>query len=144
MFLFCQNHPHFSKSVKPKRLGRGGLRPGPPALPHASVVVVQQVGVVAVGVAVVRMPDGVLVHGGVGLGGGVEGGRHAVTGLTAVVAVPVIHGAVRILVCGGGGVKTRHQACGTKNKVLHRGRTSRCSSPKRTKNTTELRFRFQT
>ena len=39
------------------------------------------------------------MHGSVGLGGGVEGRWDAVTGLTAVVAVPVVNGAVLILVC---------------------------------------------
>lgn len=91
-------HPHFSTSFKLERLWLGQQLQ---VLPHAPAVVVQQVGVVAVGVAVLRMPDGVLVHGGVGLGGGVEGGWDAVTGLTAVVAVPVIHSTVRILICGG-------------------------------------------
>jgi len=66
------------------------------------VVVVQLVDVSAAGVSVLLAPHGVLVHGGVGLRGGVVGGRDAVTGLAAVVAVPVVHGAVRILVCSRG------------------------------------------
>lgn len=68
-------------------------------LPHGSVVVVQLMDVLVVGVRVVLVPHGILVHGGVGLGGGVVGRWDAVTGLTAVVAVPVVHRAVWILVC---------------------------------------------
>lgn len=63
------------------------------------MVVVQLVDFIIVGVSVVLVPHGVLVHGSVGLGGGVVGRRHAVTGLTAVVTVPVVHSAVWILVC---------------------------------------------
>lgn len=61
------------------------------------MVVVHVVDFVTV-LPVVLVPHGVLVHGGVGLGRGVEGGRDAVAGLAAVVAVPVVHGAVRVLV----------------------------------------------
>lgn len=68
-------------------------------LPHGSVVVVQLMDVIIVGVSVVLVPHGILVHGSVGLGGGVVGRWDAVTGLTAVVTVPVVHGAVRVLVC---------------------------------------------
>lgn len=68
-------------------------------LPHGSVVIVQLMDVVVVGVSVVLVSHGILVHGGVGLRGGVVGRRDAVTGLTAVVAVPVVHSAVRVLVC---------------------------------------------
>lgn len=42
-------------------------------------------------------PHGVLVHGGVGLGRGVVAWGQAVAGLTAVVAVPVVYGAVLVL-----------------------------------------------
>lgn len=75
----------------------GGSSPRLQLLPHGSVVVVHVVDFVTV-LPVVLVPHGVLVHGGVGLGRGVEGGRDAVTGLAAVVAVPVVHGAVRVLV----------------------------------------------
>lgn len=54
---------------------------------------------ITVGVSVLLVSHGVLVHGGVGLRGGVVRGRDAVTGLTAVVTVPVIHSAVWILIC---------------------------------------------
>ena len=50
----------------------------------------------------VGVSDGVLVHRGVGLGRRVEGRRHAVAGLTAIVAVSVVHGAVWIISCVGG------------------------------------------
>lgn len=68
-------------------------------LPHGSVIVVQLMDVIAEGVPVVLMPHWVLVHGSIGLGGGVEGRRDAVTGLAAVVTVPVINGTVWVLVC---------------------------------------------
>lgn len=42
--------------------------------------------------------DGVLVHGGVGLRHGVEGRGDAVTGLTAVVTVSVVHRTVWVLI----------------------------------------------
>lgn len=63
------------------------------------MVVVQLMDFVVVGVSVVLVPHGVLVHGSIGLGGGVVGRRDAVTGLAAVVAVPVVHSAVWILIC---------------------------------------------
>lgn len=63
------------------------------------MVIVQLMDLIVVGVAVVLVPHGILVHGSVGLGGGVVGRRDAVTGLTAVVAVPVVHSAVWVLVC---------------------------------------------
>lgn len=53
---------------------------------------------VVVGVSVVLVSHGVLVHGGIGLGGGVVRRWDAVTGLAAVVAVPVVHSAVWILI----------------------------------------------
>lgn len=68
-------------------------------LPHGSLVIVHLVYLIIVGVSVVMMPHGILVHGSVGLGGGVVGRWDAVTGLTAVVTVPVIHCAVWVLVC---------------------------------------------
>lgn len=63
------------------------------------MVVVQIMDFISVGVPVVLVPHGILVHGSIGLGGGVVGRRDAVTGLAAVVTVPVIHGAVWIIVC---------------------------------------------
>lgn len=42
-------------------------------------------------------PHGVLVHGGVGLSRGVVARGQAVAGLAAVVAVPVVHGAVLVI-----------------------------------------------
>ena len=57
------------------------------------------VDVLAVGAQGGGPPHGVLVHGGVWLGGGVVRRREAVTGLTAVVAVAVVHCAVWVLVC---------------------------------------------
>ena len=59
------------------------------------------VGVGGASGGVALLADGILVHGGVGLGGGVVGRRHAVTGLTAVVTVSVVHSAgwVLILTC---------------------------------------------
>lgn len=42
-------------------------------------------------------PHGILVHGGVGLSCGVVAWRQAVARLTAVVAVPVVHGAVQVV-----------------------------------------------
>lgn len=58
---------------------------------------------VSVGVAgaLLLVPHGVLVHGGVGLGCGVVGWGDAVAGLAAVVTVPVIHGTVGVIVCKG-------------------------------------------
>lgn len=82
-------------------------------LPHGSVVVVQLMDFVVVGLSVVLVPHGVLVHGCIGLGGGVVGRRDAVTGLTTVVTVPVIHGTVWILVCS-------HKDSGREEKVRRR------------------------
>lgn len=42
-------------------------------------------------------PHGILVHGGVGLSRGVVAWRQAVARLAAVVAVPVVHGAVLVV-----------------------------------------------
>lgn len=67
-------------------------------IPHGSVAIVQLIDVIIV-VSVVLVPHGILVHGSVGLRGGVEGRRDAVAGLTAVVAVPVVHSAVWVVVC---------------------------------------------
>lgn len=47
------------------------------------------------------VPHGVLVDGGIGLGGGVVRWWDAVAGLAAVIAVPVVHGAVRVVICKG-------------------------------------------
>lgn len=47
----------------------------------------------------VLVADGILVNGGVGLGCAIEGGRDAVTGFAAVVAVSVVHSAIWILIC---------------------------------------------
>lgn len=73
-------------------------------LPHGPLIVVVKVLYVCVGAggAVVGVAHGVLVHGGVGLGRGVEGWRHAVAGLAAVVAVPVVYRTVWIVVCARG------------------------------------------
>lgn len=62
------------------------------------MVIVQLMDVIIVGLSVVLLPPGILVHGSVGLGGGVERRWDAVTGLTAVVAVPVVHSAVWVFV----------------------------------------------
>lgn len=82
-------------------------------LPHGSVIVIQLMDVIAEGVPVVLMPHWVLVHGSIGLGGGVEGRRDAVTGLTAVVTVPVINGTVWVLVCS-------HNTVGDEMKLVVR------------------------
>lgn len=63
------------------------------------MVIVQLVDFLAVGLSIVLVSHGILVHGSVGLRRGVEWRRDAVAGLTAVVAVPVIHSAVLVLVC---------------------------------------------
>lgn len=42
--------------------------------------------------------DGILVDRGIGLGSAVVGRRNAVTGFTAVVAVPVVNSAVWVLI----------------------------------------------
>lgn len=83
---------------KPLSLSCGYIEPVGCLLPHGSLIVVQLRDFVVVGVYILLLPHGILVHGGVGLGGGVVGRRDAVTGLAAVVAVPVVHGAVWILV----------------------------------------------
>lgn len=54
-------------------------------------------------------PHGVLVHGGVGLGRGVVAWGQAVAGLAAVVAVPVVHGAVLVF-----------QSCRTRTRLGHK------------------------
>lgn len=76
-------------------------------LPHGSLVVVVQLLDGAVvggvrGVALVSL-DGVLVHGGVGLRCGVEGWRNAVTSLTAVVTVSIVHRTVWVFIYTGNG-----------------------------------------
>lgn len=48
------------------------------------------------------MAYGVLVDRSIGLGGCIVRGWDAVAGLTAVVTVPVIHGAVRVIICKKG------------------------------------------
>lgn len=63
------------------------------------MVVVQLMDFIIVGVSVVLVPHGVLMHGSVGLGGSVVRRWNAVTGLTAVVAVPIVGSAVWILIC---------------------------------------------
>lgn len=65
-----------------------------------SAVQVQAVDRVGAGVGMLLplpRPHGVLVQGGVGLGRGVVARRQAGAGLTAVVAVPVVHGAVLVV-----------------------------------------------
>lgn len=81
------------------------------------MVIVQLVDVVVVGVSVVLLSYGILMHGSVGLGGGVERRRDAVTGLTAVVAVPVVHSTVRVLVCSH-----KHNVGGTRREEEEDGR----------------------
>lgn len=102
------------RTSKKKRAGLSVRRQQ--LLPHGSVVIVHVLDFVAI-LPVVLMPHGVLVHGGVGLGRGVEGRRDAVTGLAAVVAVPVVHGAVRIVVWPHGHT-VRVGYCVFKNKFL--------------------------
>lgn len=43
--------------------------------------------------------DGILVDGGVWLGCAVVGRGDAITGFTAIVAVPVVHSAVLVFIC---------------------------------------------
>lgn len=43
--------------------------------------------------------DGILVDGGVWLGRAVVGRGDAITGFTAIVAVPVVHSAVLVFIC---------------------------------------------
>lgn len=65
-----------------------------------SAVQVEAVNRVGAGVGVLLplpRPHGILVHGGVGLSRGVVAWRQAVARLTAVVAVPVVHGAVLVV-----------------------------------------------
>lgn len=69
-------------------------------LPHGSVVIiVHLMDFIIIGASVVLLPHGILVHGSIGLGGGVVGRRNAITGLTAVVAVPVVGSTVWIVIC---------------------------------------------
>lgn len=89
-----------SKTEYWARPGKGG---GGVVLPHGSLIVVVEVLYVVVARAVVGVSDGVLVHGGVGLGRRVEGWRDAVARLAAVVAVSVVHCAVGVIICGGEG-----------------------------------------
>lgn len=71
-------------------------------VPGSSLVPVVQVKTVdgvraGVRVLLLPRPHWVLVHGGVGLSRGVVARRQAVTRLTAVVTVPVVHGAVLVI-----------------------------------------------
>lgn len=66
--------------------------------------------------------DWILVDRRVGLGCAVVRGWDAVTGFTAVVAVPVVHGAVGVIVCrderrkkNGHDGKIWRWTCGTRN-----------------------------
>lgn len=69
-------------------------------LPHGSgVIIVHLMDFIIIGAPVVLVPHGILMHGSVGLGGGVVGRRNAITGLTAVVAVPVVGSTVWIVIC---------------------------------------------
>lgn len=70
--------------------------PGSPRVPVVHIEAVDRVRA-RVWVLVLPGPHGILVHGGVGLGGGVVTRGQAVTGLTAVVAVPVIYSAVLVI-----------------------------------------------
>lgn len=63
------------------------------------MVIVQLMDVFAVGVPVLLVSHGILVHGSVGLGRGVEGRWDAVTCFAAIVAVSVIHSAIVVLIC---------------------------------------------
>lgn len=66
-----------------------------------SAVQIEAVNRVCAGVGMLLLPlprpHGILVHGGVGLSRGVVAWRQAVARLTAVVAVPVVHGAVLVI-----------------------------------------------
>lgn len=55
------------------------------------------------GIAVL-VADGILVYRGIGLRCTVVGRGDAVTGFTAIVAVPVIHSAVGVFVCRESGI----------------------------------------
>jgi len=69
--------------------------------------------VVVVRVSVVLMSHRVLVHWSIGLGGCVVRRRDAVTGLTAVVAVPVINSTIWVLVCS-------HKHSGRQDRIRRR------------------------
>lgn len=67
-------------------------------LPNGSLVIVVVVIYVIVERALLHVSDGVLVHGRVGLGGGVEWRWDAVAGFAAVVTVSIIDSAVWIII----------------------------------------------
>lgn len=70
------------------------------SLPHCSVVIIiHPMDFIIIGASVVLVPHGILVHGSVRLGGGVVGRWNAITGLTAVVAVPIVGSTVWIVIC---------------------------------------------
>lgn len=49
--------------------------------------------------AAVLLADGILVDRGIGLGCAVVGRGDAITGFTAIVAVPVVHSTVWVFIC---------------------------------------------
>lgn len=63
------------------------------------VVVVARARVGEASGAAVLVADGILVDRGIGLGCAVVGRGDAVTGFTAIVAVPVVHSAVWVFIC---------------------------------------------
>lgn len=63
------------------------------------VLAVARVRVGEVSGAAVLVADGILVDRSIGLGCAVVGRRDAITGFAAIVAVPVVHSAVRVLIC---------------------------------------------
>lgn len=70
--------------------------PGSSLVPVVHIEAVDRVRA-GVWVLVLPGPHGILVHGGVGLSRGVVTRGQAVTGLTAVVAVPVVYSAVLVI-----------------------------------------------
>lgn len=71
--------------------------PGGPRVSVIQLVALTRVGLPGQAVVLDSAPDGVLVDGGVCLGGVVEPRRSGAS-LAAVIAVPVVHGAVVVIV----------------------------------------------
>jgi len=67
-------------------------------VPNSSLVIIVVVASVVVTGAMVHVSDGVLVHGCVGLGSGVERRWDAVAGFAAVITVSIIHSTVWIII----------------------------------------------
>lgn len=63
------------------------------------VLAVARVWVGEVSGVAVLVADGILVDRSIGLGCAVVGRRDAITGFTAIVAVPVVHSAVWVFIC---------------------------------------------